>query len=239
MSNVKLVNEKLICTGDRICTLVESVTNKSLTAVTGVQIQVTPPPGVSYASSNLDQGTYSSSTNTWTIGTMTKGQYLSGEICWTVDDDCLAPFKFNFSLSAGSSSVCIVDSKKDYCIIIDGITKCEIDTFKGIRTITMDETLTLVDHTILANGAYEAVNITLPAPSAAYKIFPENMCVNGGKEYHIKVIDLTNAVTITTPSGKIVDFSTIADASDTYNFSLVGQTVTRHSNGENYFIKTI
>lgn len=238
MASLKIINKKLICIDDKIETLIESVINKSLQAVSDIRVQVAVPPGVEYVSSNLGQGTYNSSSNIWTIGTMTKGQSFSGDIIWKVTDDCLAPFKFTFTLSSSSSSVCIGDTNS-HCILIDGITKCQLDRYKGIRTIVFDETLALTDYTILADASSLPVNITLPPPADVYKVFPDNTCNNGGKEYHIKVIDLTNPVTLTTPSGKIVDFSTIANATATYSFSLVGQTVVLHSNGENYFIKTI
>lgn len=240
-SNVKLINEKLICTGDKIYTLIEAVTNKSLQTVTDIQVEVTPPPGVVYSSSNLAQGTYNSAENIWTIGTMTKGQTFSGEIAWKVTDDCLAPFKFDFRLTSAGPNVCINSGSGGFCIIIDGITKCLIDTYKRIKTINVQEdaTLDLTDYTVLVDGSGMAINVTLPAPADAYRTFPDNSCNDGGKEYYIKVIDLTNPVTITTPSGKIVSFSTIADALDTFTFSLVGQTIIIHSNGENYFIKTV
>jgi len=239
MTKVKTITEKLICTGDKIYTLIESVQNKSLSAVSDVIIQVDPPPGVSYVSANLQQGIYNSSSNQWIVGTMVRGQVLSGEIIWKVDDDCRAPFKFNFKVTTGGTHVCLQNSTNTYCIIIDGLTKCVLDTYRGIKTVNSDTVLTITDHTVLVDASASAVTITLPKPSDTYRVFPENECLDGGKEYNIKVIDLSNSVTIITPEGKIVDFSTIADASSSYEFTLVGQTIKVHSNGQNYFIKTI
>jgi hypothetical protein len=239
----KIVTETLICIGDTICTLLESVANNSLTAAPGVSITVIPPPGVTYASQNLAQGSFNALTNVWTIGTLVKGQNVAGNICWTVDDDCLAPFKFNFILQADSNHVCINAEEKEHCIVIGGITKCQLDTFKPIKTldsaIASEFTLSITDYTVLVDAGANAVDINLPTPASVYKESVENPNKNGGKEYHIKVIDLANPVKLITPSGKIVDFSTVASAGTEYNFSLVGQTVLIHSDGTNYYVKTI
>lgn len=239
MAITKLIEERLICIGDKICTPIEQILNKTLSAVPGVNLLVKVPTGVIFSSQNLGQGVFNSVTNVWTIGTMTPGQVIFGELCWEVTDDCQAPFKFTFTLNAESDAVCLLSDENEYCVVVDGLTGCDSSTFKPIKTIVSDYITDLIDYTILIDASLNPVTITLLRPIDAYRLRTDNSKKSGGKEYQFKVIDLTNAVIIQTPDGKIVDFSTPSAATNTYNFSLIGQTILLQSDGTNYYVKTI
>jgi len=226
------IDYKYLSVGDTVCTPIERVFNSSIGAVSGAKIRVTVPPGVFFKSANLSKGAYNTLENYWDLGTLRKNQFENGNICWTVGNDCLLPYTFTFDVFTDSGAACINNDLKSLCIKIDALSDCRVNLYKRITEINVDHTIRFYEDTILVNAINNPITLTLPEPNTVY-----NYATQGGTQWYIKILNLDNPVTLVTPSGKIVDMSTIGDSINTYEFTLVGQTVLIQSTGTNYIIK--
>jgi uncharacterized repeat protein (TIGR01451 family) len=66
---LKVVNDKSPCQGGEI-TYVVTVSNPSTVSATGIEVTDLLPSGLTYVSSSTSQGTYSSTTGLWTVGSL-------------------------------------------------------------------------------------------------------------------------------------------------------------------------
>lgn len=225
------IDKRFLCKGSEFCFPLGAILNNSLFTANNVTVTFDLPSGIEYSSSNLQgKGSYNTNTNVWTIPTLASGQMAFSDFCWIVTNDCLAPFKF--VITVGSTDVCFVSSnQKTECYVIEALTCCDTDNcdYEEQIEISSSYAVQLTNRYIKVNASTKAITIIMPEPSDAY-----NTAKGGGLAFHFRISDLTNPVKIITPSGKIVDMSLEADASDEFNFSLVGQRLTLVSNGTNY-----
>lgn len=212
---------------------IDFVENLGATTATEVQVTLIYPAGLTYNSDALDQGSYNDTTKVWTINTLLSGQKVGGLFYFNVVDDCSGPYSITFTASTltGCES-CLADNV--ICVVTEGVSCCELSGCgnEHIQTITTaTHTALLTEKVFLADATSNAVDFTLPSPSAAY-----NSSTLKGHEFTFKVIEFSNGVSVTTPSGKLVDNTTIAAAGTVYNFGGVGDSITVVSDGTNYYI---
>ena len=228
-----MIEYKYIKVGDIICTPIDQVYNASIGATSGVKLNVKVPAGVVYSSSNLSKGNYNAIENYWQINTLKKNESVQGSICWLVYDDCLAPFDFEFTISTEAGKACINDNLSKLCLTIDGLTNCETNLYKPVKWIYNDYDLGLHDQTIIAYANNSSIDITLPKASDVFL-----SAKSAGSDWDVTVLDLTNPVRLVAPEGvKIIDKSSIDDATNIFDFTLIGQTVFIQSIGTHYLVK--
>lgn len=91
-----IYNEKTFC-------IPLTVTNTTGVSTTDVNVELQEvPTGVSYLSDNLGKGTYDTISRIWNIPLMGPNEVVTGELCFTVDDNTEAPYRFNFIVAYGS-----------------------------------------------------------------------------------------------------------------------------------------
>ncbi|MCA9397880.1 hypothetical protein KC573_03545 [candidate division WWE3 bacterium] len=233
MSNtIATIDYEFISPGDLICTPIDSVFNSSGTTVDDVKVVIDVPDGVVFDSYNVTQGLYNSLNNEWQIGTMRVNQTVSGVICWRVTDDCLAPYKFDLIAVSAGGSLCIGEEDLNSgCIVVKGLTTCQVTAKKRIITITDDYTITSQDRTILLDASVSPIVVTLPPASMFY-----SSSKSSGHEWEFKVIDFNNSIEIESTS-KLLDNTNLAGASTSYSFGAVGEWIKIQSAGSFYVIK--
>ena len=194
---------------------------------------ITYPAAIRFSpgASSVSKGVLNETTSKWSLGSLFANEYGEGSFCFEVIDDCLAPFNITFTV-ASDACECNIENNS-ICINANGVSCCNVQDCFGslsIQTIT-DETYQhlITDDILLIDASLNTVDITLTSPASM---------ISAGyyKSVKIKVIDLSNAVTITTPSGKIVDNTDIATATNTYSFSLTGEAIDLVTDGTNYFV---
>lgn len=229
-----ILTKTYICKGSILSTPLGSILNPASTSVADVYVQVYKPNGVIFHDAQLPVGYYNADTNQWKIGTMeAKKQLKAANFEWEVTDDCYAPFTFTFVVKGGPC----VNSSDEVCVKIDGPTQCQINLRKPVFEVFYDYTVDLRDDTILINASIGDIEITLPDPDLAYIVNQSNPNKSGGSQFEFIITDLTNSVTIKTPDGKIVSYSTLADATDEVSATLVGQTFSFIAFDGNYYTK--
>ncbi|MCO6499657.1 MAG: hypothetical protein J5I47_04660 [Vicingus serpentipes] len=228
------IEYKFICVDDIIYTPIPRVYNESLGAATGVYVQVYPPEGVTYHSSNFSTGYFDPIGKAWLLGTMKKNATENGEIGWKVLDDCKVPFKFTFKVGSTQGNVCMDDGTSEFCVNVDGLTPCIVNLFTPTRSIYSDYQIQLFDQLLLVYATTNPITLTLPDSMAAWRELKK-----GGNSFEIRIMDLTNPVVLTTGdvNVKIVDKSLITDANEFFNFTLVGQSLKVQSIGNHYITK--
>jgi len=230
------INKKFICIGDVICVPFDNITNlpTSLATALNVSIGISYDESVlQYLSHDLTKGGYDPATKKWIVDTLVPGESVAGDFCFTVIDDCTFPTKVTATIEDGE---CVVSNQNTYCVNIDGLSPCQLDAlnYKPINTtVTENYTMNVKDYTVYIDASINDVIVTLPPPHETWS------SVKGGREYYIGNIDLTNLASVITLSGKIVDHSTVADASSAYIFTIPGQTIILQSDGTNYHVKTL
>jgi uncharacterized repeat protein (TIGR01451 family) len=229
--STKTVNIGFYQNGDTFTVPVDFVKNNGPDTASGVTVTLTIPDGITYQSSGLSQGSYN--LGVWTVGTLIPGQSVSATFTFTVTDDCESPWTIEFDVAtSGGCDGCLTNN--NLCIVTNGVSCCD---FSGcgdpeIQTVAVAaHTVLVTENTFLADATSNVVAFTLPTPAAAY-----NSTTLKGQTFTFKVVEFSNAVTVTTPSGKLVDNSTIAAAGTVYNFAGVGDSITVVSDGTNYYI---
>lgn len=121
-SSTKYIESGIFNDGDIICVPV-TFENTGSSTKEGVEITLTIPTGVSFATDTVEKGTFDSGTNVWTVGFVFPNQSISGEFCFTITDGCEGPFEFVFS----PDSVCCPDDD-DFCVVARGFNCCDLNT---------------------------------------------------------------------------------------------------------------
>lgn len=229
---IATIDKGYISPGDTICTPIDSVFNASGKTVTGVKVVIDVPEGVVYKSSNLTQGLYDNIANEWQIGTMTVNKTVSGIICWTVVDDCRAPYKFDLIATSDGGTLCITeDNKNSGCISVIGLTACQVTAQSRVTSVTADYTPTSQDRTLLLDASVSEIEITLPPASMFY-----NSSKKTGHEWEFKVVDFNNAISISSTSKILLD-TNLAAAPKSFSFTQSGEWIKVQSVGSFYVIK--
>lgn len=158
-----------------VITYTISVTNLGPSQATGVVLTDTLPAGITFESSLPSQGTYSSTTGVWSIGTLANGSAATLRLAATVDTGTLgqtivnttegltsAVHDFDLSNNTGSASF-TVHSTQLSGLVTDAATD---DPISGVRVELVDSTNTSYVLNTAANGWYTFTN-TITTPIAA------------------------------------------------------------------------
>ena len=214
-------------TGSTFETIVDFVQNDGPDIATGVQVNITVPDGIQYSSHSVIPGTFNSLNHRWDIGTLNVGQVATASFVWEVIDSTVElPYVFTFSVTSSSACDTCLNTAK-LCLKVNGIRCTDIGRCDcSIKTVSSETyLLTEDDRSITIDASSNNVAVTL--------LDPDSQC-----PVRFKVIDLTNSVTLVTPSGKIVDNTTVTLSTDTYTFTTVGESVLLQSDADNWYTWT-
>lgn len=199
------------------------IKNKGPGLAQNVQVSLTLPSGISIqpSGSTVSKGTFDEMGLVWSVGSLLKNETATASFCFQVDDDCTAPWQIDFDLTSDACDCQL--NNNSVCAQVKGLACCDVsdcldNIYRSIRTITADDTALSTDHTVLIDAVDNTVTLTLPTPASAY-----NPTKDYGLMYLVKVIDNTYQATITTPSGKIVNDTTIDGLKSTGTLTLTGQ----------------
>lgn len=213
---------------------VDFVKNNGPDIASGVLVTLNIPTGLSYSSSDLSQGSYDSANDRWSVGSLIPGQSVNGTFSFEITDDCQGPYTATFTTSVTSGcDSCFTNNQ--LTVITSGMACCDVRACVAhpvVRTITASSyDAAASDEVLLVDSSSNAVTINLPAEATAYDPDTNKSLA----DMRIKVIDNTNGVTVSA-TGKIVDNTTIAGASTTYNFAFVGDAIQLVTDGTNWFV---
>lgn len=110
---IKEINIPIICQGSVLEVPVEGILVQAASVSYAIKVEV--PAGLTYSHAALPKGSYDSATDTWNVGSVSKGELVEGLLYYTVVNDAVAPFEFSFLVD--DQNLC-----SGTCVKITGLT---------------------------------------------------------------------------------------------------------------------
>lgn len=100
------------------------IENKTGERIETAYLDITVPSGVEFYEARIPYGSFSQDKMRWTFTIPAATSGITAEFGFTITNDCLSSFEFNFDLSSPADCTSCAEEKKD-CVLLEGYACCD------------------------------------------------------------------------------------------------------------------